>query len=82
MFCLGEHQDVVTPTALEAVMPNEFPLSDEVDDLRQALREVETSIIRQRLRRFGGNRARAAESLGLPKRTLAHKCQQLELDGK
>ncbi|KAE8438913.1 sigma-54 interaction domain-containing protein [Vreelandella piezotolerans] len=78
----GEHQDVATLTSLEEVMPNEFPLSDEVDDLRQALREVETSIIRQRLRRFGGNRARAAESLGLPKRTLAHKCQQLELDGK
>ena len=31
---------------------------------------------------FDGNRALAAESLGLPKRTLAHKCRQLELDAK
>ncbi|MCB8890431.1 sigma-54 interaction domain-containing protein [Vreelandella malpeensis] len=59
-----------------AMVPNE------IDDLRQALREIESSIIRQRLQRFGGNRAQAAQSLGLPKRTLAHKCQLLELDTK
>ncbi len=62
--------------------PPGLPVGEEVDDLRQALREVESAIILQRLRRFGGNRAQAAESLGLPKRTLAHKCQQLELDTK
>ncbi|KPQ21175.1 sigma-54 interaction domain-containing protein [Halomonas sp. HL-93] len=59
-----------------------FALPDDIDDLRQALRDVESAIIRQRLRRFGGNRAQVAESLGLPKRTLAHKCQLLELDTK
>ncbi|WP_447894348.1 MULTISPECIES: sigma-54 interaction domain-containing protein [unclassified Vreelandella] len=57
-------------------------LESEIDDLRQALREIESTIIRKRLQRFGGNRAQAAESLGLPKRTLAHKCQLLELDTK
>lgn len=57
-------------------------LPRDIDDLRQALRDIETTIIRQRLQRFGGNRAQAAESLGLPKRTLAHKCQLLELDTK
>lgn len=59
-----------------------FALPDDIDDLRQALRDVERAIIRQRLQRFAGNRAQAAASLGLPKRTLAHKCQLLELDTK
>lgn len=53
-----------------------------VQDLRQALRDYESELIRQRLQHFDGNRSLAAESLGLPKRTLAHKCQQLELDTK
>ncbi|SDM89061.1 sigma-54 specific transcriptional regulator [Franzmannia pantelleriensis] len=51
-----------------------------VDDLRQALRDFEAELIRQRLRYFDGNRALAAESLGVPKRTLAHKCRLLEVD--
>ncbi|MDN7131558.1 sigma-54 dependent transcriptional regulator [Halomonas sp. MC140] len=59
-----------------------YALPDSIDDLRQALRDVESDIIRQRLLHFGGNRAQTAESLGLPKRTLAHKCQLLELDTK
>ena len=53
-----------------------------VQDLRQALRDYESELIRLRLQYFDGNRALAAESLGLPKRTLAHKCRQLELDAK
>ncbi|MCE8035103.1 sigma-54 dependent transcriptional regulator [Halomonas sp. MCCC 1A11057] len=55
---------------------------ESVKDLRRALRDYEAELIRQRLLLFGGNRALAAESLGLPKRTLAHKCRQLELDAK
>lgn len=53
---------------------------EHTDDLRQALRDVEAELIRRRLRDFDGNRALAAESLGVPKRTLAHKCRLLELD--
>ncbi|SDM16823.1 sigma-54 specific transcriptional regulator [Modicisalibacter muralis] len=53
-----------------------------ISDLRQALRDYEAWLIRERLSRFDGNRSLAAQSLGLPKRTLAHKCQQLELDAK
>ncbi|WP_237022354.1 sigma-54 interaction domain-containing protein [Halomonas sp. HG01] len=53
---------------------------DDVFDLRRALRDYEATLIRQRLARFDGNRTLAAESLGLPKRTLAHKCRQLQLD--
>lgn len=59
-----------------------LPSDDNISDLRQALRDVESTIILQRLHKFDGNRAQAAESLGLPKRTLAHKCQQLKLDSK
>lgn len=58
------------------------PIIDEIDDLRQTMQEVEVAIIDHRLKHFNGNRAKAAESLGLPKRTLAHKCKQLRLDTK
>lgn len=53
-----------------------------VRDLRRAVREYEASVIRQRLLYYDGNRTLAAASLGVPKRTLAHKCQQMELDAK
>ncbi|WP_018918947.1 sigma-54 interaction domain-containing protein [Vreelandella zhanjiangensis] len=55
---------------------------DNVDDLKEALRDVEAAIIRQRLAHFDGNRTQVAKSLGLPKRTLAHKCRLLQLDTK
>ncbi|MDI5987540.1 sigma 54-interacting transcriptional regulator [Halomonas sp. M4R5S39] len=61
---------------------NAAAAASKVHDLRRALRDYEADLIRQRLLLFGGNRALAAESLGLPKRTLAHKCRQLELDAK
>lgn len=77
----GEQSDQAS-SASEVTEDAGFALPDDIDDLRQALRDVESAIIRQRLRRFGGNRAQVAESLGLPKRTLAHKCQLLELDTK
>lgn len=78
----GEQQETGQAAAASAVEPAALALSDDIDDLRKALRNLEAAIIRQRLQRFGGNRAQAAESLGLPKRTLAHKCQLLELDIK
>lgn len=52
----------------------------QVHDLKQALRQFEASIIRTRLEEYRGDRAKAAQSLGLPKRTLAHKCQKLEIE--
>ncbi|SFI08957.1 sigma-54 interaction domain-containing protein [Modicisalibacter xianhensis] len=60
----------------------ERPVSRNISDLRQALRDYEAHIISDCLSRYGGNRALAAKHLGLPKRTLAYKCQQLELAGK
>ncbi len=50
-----------------------------ISDLKQALNEFESKIISQRLKVFSGDRAKAAESLGIPKRTLAYKCQKLEI---
>ena len=46
-------------------------------DLRQASRLFEKKVIVDRLRQFDGNREKAAESLGIPKRTLAYKCKKL-----
>lgn len=51
-------------------------------NLRQVVRDYEARLIREKLHQFNGNRAQAALSLGLPKRTLAHKCRQLLLDGE
>ncbi|WP_240724597.1 sigma-54 interaction domain-containing protein [Halomonas borealis] len=73
---------VAPPADDEAAAPAATPAADheEVADLRRALRDYEATLIRQRLARFDGNRTLAAESLGLPKRTLAHKCRLLQLD--
>ena len=56
-----------------------LPPANEVLDLRAAAQAYEAAIIRERLRQYGGNRAQAAESLGLPKRTLAHKCLKYQV---
>lgn len=53
---------------------------ERIRDLKRALTGYEIDIIRSRLVKFGGDRAKAAESLGIPKRTLAHKCLKLEIE--
>ncbi|MCL1125540.1 sigma-54 interaction domain-containing protein [Shewanella surugensis] len=52
---------------------------DEIDDLKEAVSQFERAVIEARLIAFSGDRGRAADSLGLPKRTLAHKCIKLEI---
>ncbi|KAA1172896.1 AAA domain-containing protein [Marinobacter salinexigens] len=59
----------VTPDTLDGV-----PMPSDIRDLKAAAQAFEAAVIRERLQQYGGNRAQAAESLGLPKRTLAHKC--------
>ncbi|MDC0662905.1 sigma-54 interaction domain-containing protein [Marinobacter sp. SS21] len=56
--------------------PTGVPMLRDIDNLREAAQAFEAAVIADRLRAFGGNRALAADSLGLPKRTLAHKCQK------
>ena len=65
-----------TPSDAEA-----FALADtgDIRDLKAAAQTFEAEVIRDRLRQYGGNRAQAAESLGLPKRTLAHKCLKYQV---
>lgn len=52
----------------------------QVKNLRLALLSYESAIIKSRLAQYDGNRAKTAVSLNIPKRTLAHKCQKLEID--
>lgn len=51
-----------------------------IRDLRQAMQQYEASVIEARLRHFQGNRMLVAQSLNIPKRTLDHKCQKLEVN--
>lgn len=67
------HQDIHHQT-------NENSDFKNIIDLKQAVNEFEYDVIRSRLASFDGDRAKAAASLGLPKRTLAHKCQKMEID--
>lgn len=53
---------------------------DDINNLKAAVQNFESSVIRYRLSSYGGDRSKAAESLGLPKRTLAHKCLKMEID--
>jgi sigma-54-specific transcriptional regulator len=53
--------------------------TDHIRDLKAAAQAFEAAVIHDRLRQYGGNRAQAAESLGLPKRTLAHKCLKYQV---
>lgn len=48
-------------------------------DLSDAVSEFEGNLIRRALETSGGNRARAAQMLNLPKRTLADKCKKYDL---
>ncbi|AZQ10871.1 Nitrogen assimilation regulatory protein [Shewanella khirikhana] len=52
---------------------------DRIFDLKAAVSQFERAVIRSRLKAFNGDRNKAAMSLGLPKRTLSHKCQKLEI---
>lgn len=55
------------------------PVAEDIRDLKAASQAFEAAVIRERLRQYDGNRAQAAESLGLPKRTLAHKCLKYQV---
>ncbi|MEX2476141.1 sigma 54-interacting transcriptional regulator [Marinobacter sp.] len=55
------------------------PAAATIHDLKAAAQAFEAAVIRERLKQYDGNRAQAAESLGLPKRTLAHKCLKYQV---
>ena len=60
------------PIAVEAP-----PASPSGEDLRTQLQRHEAQLIAQALRAAGGKRAAAAQALGIPLRTLAHRIQLL-----
>ena len=63
----------------EGVSLQGLPDPSGIRDLRAAAQAFEAAVIRERLKQYDGNRAQAAESLGLPKRTLAHKCLKYQV---
>ena len=73
-----DDDSVSTVAGGQAIQPG-VPPTHEISDLRSAAQAFEAAVISARLRQFHGNRALAAESLGLPKRTLAHKCQKFNV---
>lgn len=52
------------------------------DSLPAAVAAFERSLLEDRLRQASGSRRLAAQSLGIPKRTLARKCLDLNLNGE
>lgn len=86
--CLNFELQHAEPASAQAVQPNFIndnpyvsPSNDfsAINDLKQAMNDYEEQIIRERLNQFAGDRGKAAKSLGIPKRTLAYKCQKLEI---
>ena len=63
-----------------AASPKRLDDYHHIRDLRCAIQHYEASVIAARLRYFQGNRILVAESLNIPKRTLDHKCQKLEVN--
>ncbi|RQR68728.1 sigma-54-dependent Fis family transcriptional regulator [Burkholderia sp. Bp9012] len=84
-----ERGKAIAPQALRELRPpaprtpplpatSTMPLHDlwETNDLPGALAAFECHLISERLRQANGSRALAAQSLGIPKRTLARRCQR------
>ncbi|BFM48461.1 sigma 54-interacting transcriptional regulator [Marinomonas sp. THO17] len=59
--------------------PHPIESEKEITDLKEAVRQYESKILYTTLKKCNGNRALAAKSLGIPKRTLADKCLKLEI---
>ncbi|AGH81621.1 transcriptional regulator [Psychromonas sp. CNPT3] len=77
---LGLETDI-SMTAVDEVKKKKKQIID-IRNLKLALQNYEREIIRSRLLQFSGDRTKAAESLGLPKRTLAGKCLKFKLKVK
>jgi sigma-54-specific transcriptional regulator len=83
----GKAIDVATMQALMA--PSDLPPARDtpplqallsMTDLTEAVDSFERLMIGDRLRQLNGSRSQTAQSLGIPKRTLAYKCRKWNLD--
>ncbi|RKO82483.1 AAA family ATPase [Pectobacterium parmentieri] len=73
----------LSPELRERLMSSSVEEQDcyqHIHDLRIATQRYEAAVIEARLRQFQGNRLLVADSLNIPKRTLDHKCQKLEVN--
>ncbi len=82
----GVEIDTASLPATDSEMPKPQLPSEEgqefeaISDLRLAVAQFERAVISARLKACNGDRAKAAVSLGMPKRTFSHKCQKLEIN--
>ena len=75
---IGANDLDLRPDELEPVDSKTTALCD--DHSAQSLREVEKQAIERALRRWEGNRTKAAEELGITRRTLINKIAEFDLD--
>ena len=75
---IGANDLELRPDELEPVDNKTMSFSD--DSSAQSLREVEKQAIERALRRWEGNRTKAAEELGITRRTLINKIAEFDLD--
>ncbi|WP_420212827.1 sigma 54-interacting transcriptional regulator [Burkholderia aenigmatica] len=78
---LGDHLPVASSTP-PSPMTSTLQQLVHTDNLRDALIRFERLVVGERLRQVDGSRREAALSLGIPKRTLARKCQEWNLNGE
>ncbi|MET3654736.1 sigma-54 interaction domain-containing protein [Dyella japonica] len=74
-------QALTTPADMRTTRDG-APLQDllSMHNLTEAMDTFERLMIGDRLRQLNGSRSQAAQSLGIPKRTLAYKCRKWNLD--
>ena len=79
----GEH---IPPYLFERLFKPSSAVNDstsgdkDIPILSLALEELERDLISRALRRFDGNKTKAAELLGLPRQTLTYKINQLNIE--
>lgn len=79
---MPQHSPLVAVAGSELLPPADPTLGGllDTDNLPAACESFERWMIDARLRNFRGSRTQAAQSLGIPKRTLARKCQKWNLE--
>jgi two-component system response regulator AtoC len=71
---LGERIAHIAPVAAGPAAPSIPPMGSDPDaDFKDRVRQYETELILEALRRAGGNQTQAAKHLRMPLRTLVHK---------
>jgi two-component system response regulator AtoC len=75
-----ELRESVSRPGSDSVSQNVFLIASEDDKDAKSLKELEVEAIIRSLHRWEGNRTRAAEELGISRRTLINKIAEYKLD--